>query len=408
MTHTGDIPAEAPVKPEPQTGAGSGEAESVAVPATVADNAAPPTVHVGTDARGLALAILATVAVVFALEWAQSFFISMLLGILFAYTLNPLVEWLEQIRVPRVAGTVVVMVGVVCALVLGTYSLRGQMQMILDQVPAAVTKLSTGLAKLRKGEASTMQKMQSAASEIEKAASQAAGTASTPRQPATRVVVDPPGFKLGNFLLVGSMGAVGLIGQAAMVLFLTFFLLLSGDTYKRKLVRLAGPSLSNRKITVHILDDINASIQRYMFMLLATNVLVGLLTWFALRGVGLENAGAWAVAAGLLHVIPYFGPAVTAAGIGMAAFMQFDALSTALLVAGASVAIATFVGTFVTTWMTGRIAKMNTAAVFVSLLFWAWLWGVWGLLLSIPITVIVKVVAQHVEQLESVADLLGE
>ena len=88
--------------------------------------------------------------------------------------------------------------------------------------------------------------------------------------------------------------------------------------------------------------------------------------------------------------------------------MQFDAFSTALLVAGASLAIATFVGYFVTTWMIGRIAKMNTAAVFVSLLFWAWLWGIWGLLLSIPITVIIKVVAQHVEPLEPVAELLGD
>nr|WP_211167075.1 AI-2E family transporter [Aromatoleum evansii] len=350
------------------------------------------------------MAILTTIAVVFALEWAQGFIISMLLGILFAYTLNPLVVWLECIRIPRVVGTVVVMLAVVCALVLGTYSLRGQMQTILDQVPEAVSSVSAGFASLRKGEASTMQKVQTAAAEIEKATS----AASAPRQPATRVVIDPPGFKLGNFLWAGSMGAAGVIGQASMVLFLTFFLLLSGDTFKRKLVRLTGPSLSSRKITIHILDDINASIQRYMFMLLATNVLLGLLTWIALRWIGLGNAGAWAVAAGMLHVIPYFGPAVTAAGIGMAAFMQFDSLSTALLVAGASVAIATFVGTFVTTWMTGRIARMNTAAVFVSLLFWAWLWGVWGLLLSIPITVIVKVVAQHVEQLESVAELLGE
>lgn len=408
MTHSGDIPAAAPVKPEPQAGEGNGVAGSVVIPAAVTDDTTAPTVNVGTDARGLALGILATVAVVFALEWAQSFFISMLLGILFAYTLNPLVVWLERIRVPRVAGSVVVMVGVVCALGLGTFSLRGQMQTILDQVPEAVSKLSAGLTSLRKGEASTMQKVQTAASEIEKVTSQAAGMGATPRQPAARVVVDSPGFKLGNFLLTGSMGAVGLIGQAAMVLFLTFFLLLSGDTYKRKLVRLAGPSMSRRKITVHILDDINASIQRYMFMLLATNVLVGMLTWITLHWVGLDNAGAWAVAAGLLHVIPYFGPAVAAAGLGMAVFMQFDALSTALLVAGASVAIATFVGTFVTTWMTGRIARMNTAAVFVSLLFWAWLWGVWGLLLSIPITVIVKVVTQHVEQLEAVAELLGE
>jgi predicted PurR-regulated permease PerM len=358
--------------------------------------------------RSVALSILAAIAVVFALEWAQSFVISLLLGILFSYTLNPLVVWLERIRIPRVLGTSIVMVGVVCALVLGTYSLRGQMQTILDQLPEAVSKISAGLASLRKGQTSTIQKVQTAASEIEKATSQAAGTPSTPRQPATRVVIEPPGFKLGNFLWAGSMGAAGLVGQAAMVLFLTFFLLLSGDTYKRKLVRLAGPSLSNKKITVHILDDINESIQRYMFMLLATNALVVLLTWIALRWLGLENAGAWAVAAGLLHLIPYFGPAVTAAGVGMAAFMQFDALSTALLVAGASLAIATVVGTFVTTWMTGRIARMNTAAVFVSLLFWAWLWGIWGMLLSIPITVIVKVVAQHVEQLEPVAELLGD
>jgi predicted PurR-regulated permease PerM len=358
--------------------------------------------------RGLAPAILATVAVVFALEWAQSFVISLLVGILFAYTLNPLVVWLARIRIPRVVGTSIVMVGVVCALVLGTYSLRGQMQTILDEVPVAVSKLSAGLASLRKGQASTMHKVQTAASEIEKATSQAAGMVSMPKHPATRVVIDPPGFKLGNFLWVGSVGAAGLIGQAAMVLFLTFFLLLSGDTYKRKLVRLTGPSLSNRKITVHILDDINESIQRYMFMLLATNVLVGLLTWIALHWIGLENAGAWAVAAGLLHLIPYFGPAVTAAAIGMVAFMQSDALSTALLAAGASLAIATVVGTFVTTWMTGRIARMNTAAVFISLLFWTWLWGVWGMLLSFPITVIVKVVAQHVAPLEPVAELLAD
>lgn len=395
------LPAAAATTPESESSAGN---PSVAVP----EPAAPlPAIRMPVTGRGVALAILASVAVVFALEWAQSFVISLLLGILFAYTLNPLVVWLERIRLPRVVGASMVMVGVVCALVLGAYSLRGQVQAILEQLPEAASKISAGLANLRKGQTSTMQKVQTAASEIEKATNQAAGTPSTPRLPATRVVIDPPGFKLGNFLWAGSMGAAGLIGQATMVLFLTFFLLLSGDTYKRKLVRLAGPSLSNRKITVHILDDINQSIQRYMFMLLATNLLVGLLTWIALRWIGLENAGAFAAAAGLLHIIPYFGPALTAAGIGVAAFMQFDSFSTALLVAGASLAIATFVGYFVTTWMTGRIAKMNTAAVFVSLLFWAWLWGIWGLLLSIPITVIVKVVAQHVEQLEPVAELLG-
>jgi predicted PurR-regulated permease PerM len=92
----------------------------------------------------------------------------------------------------------------------------------------------------------------------------------------------------------------------------------------------------------------------------------------------------------------------------MAAFMQFDSFPMGLLVSGASLTIAMVVGTFVTTWITGKIARMNAAAVFISLLFWAWLWGVWGMLLGIPITVILKVVSQHVEQLQPVAELLGE
>ena len=367
-----------------------------------------PTVRASVDARGVALTILATVAVVGALDLAQSFFVSLLLGILIAYTLNPLVAYLERIRLPRAVGTIVVMVGLVAALAGGGYSLRGQMQAIIEQLPVAARTLSSALARLRSVPGGNVQLMQSAAAEVEKATADATGAPAARRQAATHVVVDEPGFKLGNLLLVGSMGAVGFLGQAIMVLFLAFFLLLGGDTFKRKAVRLAGPSLSHRRITVTILDDINDSIQKYLFMLLVTNVLVGLLSWAAFRAIGLDNAGAWAVASGLLHVIPYLGPGVTAVAAGMAAFMQFDSFAMALLVGGASLAIATLVGTFITTWMTGRIAHMNSAAVFVSLLFWGWLWGVWGLFLSIPIVVIVKVIAQHVEQLQPVAELLGE
>ncbi len=360
------------------------------------------------EARGLALGTLAVIAVVYALSWAQAFVVPLLLGIVITYTLNPLVAWLEAIRIPRVVGTVIVMAGVIGALGLGTYLLRGEAQAIIEQLPEAASKFATGLARLRSDQTGNMQKMQSAATEVEKATKQATGGPAAPRQPVTHVIVDPPSFKLGTFLWESSKGALGAIGQATMTLFLVFFLLLGGDTFKRKLVRLTGPSLSKRKITVHILDDINGSIQKYMLMLLATNVLIALLTWIALRWIGLENAGAWAAAAGVLHLVPYLGPGITAIAMGMAAFMQFDSFAMALLVGGASLAIATVVGTFVTTWMIGRIARMNSAAVFISLLFWGWLWGVWGMLLAIPLIVIVKVVSQHVEELHPMAELLGD
>jgi predicted PurR-regulated permease PerM len=386
------------------------KAELVAV-APVPPGATPaeqPIVAAPQGTRSIALTILAVVAAVAALEVAQAFFVSLLLGIVIAYTLNPLVAHLERIRIPRAAGTIIVMAGVMAGIGFGAYSLRGQVQTIIEQLPEATRTFSAALARLRTNPAGTLQKMQSAAAEVEKATTQAAGATPVPKQAATHVVIDPPGFRLGSFLLLGSMGAIGALGQAIMVLFLTFFLLLGGDTFKRKLVRLTGPSLSKKKITVQIVDDINDSIQKYLFMLLLTNALVAVLAWIVFRWIGLENAGAWALASGLLHVIPYLGPGVTAAAVGMAAFMQFDSFSTAFLVCGASMAIATIVGTFVTTWMTGRIAKMNAAAVFISLLFWGWLWGIWGLLLSIPIIVICKVVSEHVEELQSVAELLGD
>ncbi len=204
------------------------------------------------------------------------------------------------------------------------------------------------------------------------------------------------------------MGMFGFISQATMVLLLVFFLLLAGDSFKRKLVRVTGPSLSDKKITVHILDDINVSIQRYMFTLLVANVLLALLTWVAFWWIGLENAGGWAIAAGILHVIPYLGPALIAIATGMVGFMQFESFSMALLVSGSSLAISTLVGIFVMTWMTGKMAKMNAVAVFIALLFWGWLWGVAGLLLAIPILGIVNVISQHVEALQPLAELLRE
>lgn len=366
-----------------------------------------PSVRAPIDARGLALGILAVVALVWALRGAQDFFVSLLLGIIVAYTLNPLVVWLERIKVPRALGTTLVMVGVLCALGFGAYSLRGQAQSIVDQLPSVTAKLSQALASVQHSQRRNMKKVQNAARALQNAASPAVAPSAADDAP-THVVIDAPAFKLDNFLWAGSIGVLGFLGQAAMIIFLVFFLLLTGDIFKRKLVRIAGPSLAQKKITVQILDDINQSIQRYMLMLLITNVLVGVLSWAAFRALGLENAGAWAVVAGVFHLIPYFGPAVTAAVTGVAAFMQFDSVSSAVFVAGASLLVATFVGTFVATWMTGRIAKMNTAAVFIALLFGGWLWGMWGMLLSIPLVVIVKVISQQIEELHSLAELLSE
>jgi predicted PurR-regulated permease PerM len=360
-------------------------------------------IHV--NSHGWALTSLAVLAFIFALSFAQKFLIPLTFSIFVAYTLNPLICALQRLKIPRLIATSLLMIGIMSAIGMHVNSLIEEFDSILVQLPNVTRKFSAEMTKVQYGQATLMQKMQVAATELEKATNQATGAKADLKKP---LATEQPIFKLREWLLLGSMNLIGFVGQAVMVLFLVFFLLLSGDTFKRKLVKLTGPSLSNKKITVKILSDINTSIQHYMFMLLVTNSLVGLLGWAAFKLIGLENAGAWALTGALLHVIPYFGSALIACATGVAAFMQFGSLSMAFLVACVSMGIATLVGTFIATWMTGKIAKMNAAAVFIALLFWGWLWGVWGLLLGVPIIVLVKVVSQHVEGMEAVAELLGE
>ncbi|PQO97352.1 AI-2E family transporter [Massilia phosphatilytica] len=367
-------------------------------------------VHV--NARGLTLGVIATVAFVFGLQWAKNFFVPLLLGIFIAYTLSPVVRWLERWHIRRAIGATLVTGLILVGMALTMQRVQGEFLNIVDELPTLTHKVTRLLTSGSDGP-STIQQVQAAAAELEQAAANAAGakrTAPPRRAPAPAAAQTPGGsnFRVMDWLLAGSVGLASFVSQATMVVFLVFFLLLAGDTFKRKLVKLTGPSLTQKKVTVHILEDINTSIQNYMFMLLVTNVLLALLMWVTLRFIGLENAGAWAIFAGVAHVMPYFGPLLITSATGLVAFLQFESLQMVILVAGASLAIATLVGMVVTTWMTGKIAKMNPAAVFVSLLFWGWLWGMWGLLLGVPVVVVIKVVAERVEGMEVIAELLGE
>jgi predicted PurR-regulated permease PerM len=366
----------------------------------------PSRIPLHVNARGLALGVIATVAFIWALQWSRNFLVPLLLGILITYTLSPLVCWLERIRIPRVIGATLITAAILGGSVVVIEKLQGEFQSIVEELPNAGHKLSKLVSDhLHSGGPSALQRIQDVATELQQATAgaqekRAARRAATATPAETLPVMD--------WVWAGSMGVMGFVSQATMVIFLVFFLLLSGDTFKRKLVKLTGPSLTKKKITVHILEDINSSIQKYMLMLLVTNGALALLMWVALRWIGLENAGAWAIVAGLLHLMPYFGPLLIMVATGIVAFLQFESLQMSFLVMGASLAIATLIGTVVATWMTGRFARMNAAAVFVSLLFWGWLWGVWGLLLGVPMIVIVKVVAERVEGMEVVAELLGE
>jgi len=349
------------------------------------------------------------IATVFALDLASAVFIPVMLAVMLSYALSPIVNLLHQWRIPRVVGATLVLLGIVGGIGSLAYTLSDDMAELIETLPVAARNFRQTLRAEGVTSPSAVDQVQKAATELERAARetgvQSRGTTSSG---ATRVQIEQPRLNISNYLWSGTLGAAALAGQTAVVLFLVYFLLISGDTFRRKLVSITGPALSKKRITIQVLDEINRQIQRYLLVQIATSTLVGIASWLAFRWLGLEHAAIWAIAAGVFNLIPYLGAVIITVGTALVALLQFGTLSMALLVGGVSLLITSLEGLLLTPWLAGRASRMNPVVVFVGVLFWGWLWGVWGLLLGVPIIMIIKSICDGVEDLKPVGELLGE
>jgi predicted PurR-regulated permease PerM len=381
------------------------EADSEVVDVSSVVGADPVSVaaHVDRIPRmGAAVVVIAVIALVAALYLARAFFVPLLIGILASYMLRPLVDWLKALHVPRPVAAALVLVLLVGSLSWIAFSLRDEATTMIEKLPEATHKLRQNLNAARAGSPTALQNMQTAANELQGAAADAG------LKPGARVAAarEPePTAWLRNYALAQSALLIAVAAQAPIVLLLTYFLLASGQHFRRKLVQFVGPS--HQKETVNILEEINVQIQRYLLITFVTNTLIGVCTWLAFVSLGIEQAGVWGFAAGVLHFIPYLGPALIALASGVAAFLQFGSPLNALAAAGASLLVAGLIGLVFMTWLQSHFARMNAAVLFIALLFFGWLWGVWGLLLSAPLVTIAKVVCDRVESLKPVGELLG-
>jgi predicted PurR-regulated permease PerM len=366
------------------------------------------TVPAPVGIRSLSLTVLAIVAAIFALQYGQQFFIPLVISVLVSYALDPIVSWIARRGVPRSIAAALVLLLAVGSIGTGAYGLRDEAATIVQQLPEAAQRLRAALRKDRQANrGGTIDQVQKAASELSQAASEATPSSPVPKG-VVRVQVEEPAVKVSDYLWWSTAGILTFAGQAVSVLFLVYFMLMSGDLFKRKLVQVTGPTLTKKKITVQILDEISEQIERFLLVQVFTSVLVGTASWIAFRLLGLQQPGVWAIAAGVFNSIPYFGPVVVTGGIALVAFMQFGTIGMAVFVSGVALVITSLEGFLLTPWLTSRAASMNAVAIFVGLLFWSWLWGVWGTLLAVPMLMVFKAVCDRIEDLKTVGELLGD
>ena len=388
--------------------------------------------------KNLSLIVMATLISIAALRLGSGIFVPLMLGLVLSYALTPIVDRLQRWHLPRPLGAALVVLGLVGSIGWVGYHYADDARGLIDSLPEAAEKLVRTMAPAGTGpnQPSALEKVELAAEKLQGAAAVdhtaaapvlpsdakkktttttttttttigAAAAASAPPAP-VRVQVERPKFSVKDYLWTGTMGVISGLGQLLVVIVLTFFLLSAGNTFRRKMLRLAGPTLSEKKETLEAMDEVSEQIQRYLLVMVLLSVLTGTVTSLAFWALGMNHVVAWGVLAAVFNLIPYLGAILVAGGAMLAAFLQFGTLEMAIAIGFVSIAIHTVIGQFLTPWLTGRASHMNSVTVFIGVLAWGWVWGLWGLFLAVPILAIVKVVSERIDDLKPVAEFLGD
>lgn len=392
----------------PRVQSASVSTPDTADPPSLPSDDSSPEARPSIDIHSVQLTVIAVLAVILVLQYARPVLIPIVIGVLVSYTLGPLVDSLASHRIPRWIGATVVLAMLFTGVGAAGYQLMPQAMAIVEEVPDAARRLVSRVrASRRSTEAGALEKMQRAATEIDRAAAAATDPVPAPAG-VQRVQIVEPAFRATDYLWAGGRNVVAFIGQAAIVLFLVFFLLVAGDLFKRKLVKIAGPTLTRKKITVQIMDEINRQISGFLRVQVFTSALVGLATAIVLWYFGVRQYVVWGILAGVFNSVPYLGPVGVTMGLGVVVFMQFDDLIRTTYVCALTLAITSLEGWLLTPALMSRAARMNPVAIFVGVLFWSWIWGVWGMILAVPMMMMLKAVCDRVEDLEPIGELLGE
>jgi predicted PurR-regulated permease PerM len=358
--------------------------------------------------RGAAAAVVFAAAALYALRESREFAAPILVSVLLAYALEPFVDAFMRCHLPRPVAVVVTCLLMVTAIAGGGRLAKRQAVAFLDDLPNTVAAIKNALldddATSREStRPSAIQNLQRAATNLQATVDRAAPP---PRNGATRVAVAEP-FDLRRYLLNASTSVVGAGAQFVAIAVLTFALLLGGHRIKTKLVELAGPRFDRQILTLDVIRVIDRQIQRYLVARAAISVIVAAATAGAMWWLGIQQPLALGIVAGVLNTLPFVGPAIGVALCAVVAFVQFHTVAATLSAGGAATLVAALEGNLITPWLTSRAGELNTVAVFVSVLFWGWMWDVWGLLLAVPIMIAIKAAADHIEPLHPVAELLG-
>lgn len=320
------------------------------------------------------------VGVVFAFfYWASSIVMTLLLAVLLAYFLDPGVVFLERIHVPRALGAMVMLLVAIAAVGAVGYLLLNRTESFVDAWPRYSALLRRALESVDRKVLTIEREFSIVAPE----------QAPQPPSVSANEVQQVRGWLLHG---IGSITS-GLLLWAFLP-FLVFFMLVAKRRLWHATIELFSDA--SRAEVRRALDDVNVVLRSYVA---GSSLVAGILAaacWIFFAFMHLDYAFLAALVSGLLNMIPYVGAILSWIPPFLMGLDRWHSIGPFLIVAGVLSAFHLIAANVLMPAIVGRSVHLNALAVTISLLFWGWLWGAFGLILAIPITATLKVICDHV------------
>lgn len=345
--------------------------------------------HTGKD-RSVAITGLFILAFFYTLYFTRDFILPIVLALLLTFLLRPVVRVLKKIKIPEVAGAALVLIVLLGVAGYGTVRLSIPAAEWMYKAPERLRKIELKVQPLRK-----------LLDEASKAAEELKRIATTGRKDAVEVEIKRPSFT--DAVLTGTQEV---LIKSSVMFILLYFLLASGDLFQRKLGRLFSEECKKTRI-LKITREVEQQISRYLVTVTIINTLMGISLGIGMYLLGMPNPVLWGVMAGFLVFIPYVGPLIGISIVSLVALLTFDSLGRILLAPAIYLALETLQGQILTPMILGFRLALNPVAIFISLIFWGWIWGITGALLAVPILTVFKIFCDHTKALAPVGEFLG-
>ena len=370
----------------------------------------------------LAERLTATLAVIAALWWGQRFLVPLVAGLMLAVLVAPLVARLQVALRSTGLAAVVALALVMAALAAAAVAFGAQLVRVAERTPQLISLVAQQVAAQEPDADSLLKRARLALHELDAAADRlviespqrhggryeaavaAAQTASAavPNQHITEGAAQA----LRGSALSGSSILLSFAGTLSIIFFIAFFVLAGGKPLADLFLGLWSYRADAYEHAQRAWQECARQLRIYAGVLVVTNAVIGVLVWLAFWLAGLPDAVGWGVTAAVLHVVPYLGMTLLTALGAAEAYLVHGTLGAALGMALFLVLLSTLIGTFVSAWLQGRAANMNPAALFIGLLFWGSLWGIWGLFLGPVLVVVFKVLAENSRTGQHLASLM--